>query len=105
MRIAAVHQFTRKNILNDKSERQHIENRYSPNVPIADGGENRERPFAKNEESGKRPFVMRWCYVCLNIGSAAVAAVGFRNAWGRNEPKADRGLVTLLSQQPAKIHM
>jgi len=33
MRIAAVHQFTGKKILGDKSERQHIENRYSPNVP------------------------------------------------------------------------
>jgi hypothetical protein len=38
MRIAAVHQFTGKKILGDKSERQLLENRYSHFVPYADIG-------------------------------------------------------------------
>lgn len=36
MRIAAIHQFTSKKFWGGKSERQLIENRYSPDAPKAD---------------------------------------------------------------------
>ena len=65
-------------------------------VPLGDGGENRERPFAADPKIGKLPFVMRWCYSGLEGRYAAVADGGQDLLAGRTRPPADANDAQIL---------